>query len=97
MSCKWVEGRVPSIDPVVLRRRCAIPLEQVIAEDGRQQTHFRYPASGCRGIGDLWRRFAAKFPADVFQLRQQVVQIDSREKKVRRSIYDKRKYLFCFM
>uniref|UniRef100_A0A915D5P3 Amine oxidase domain-containing protein n=1 Tax=Ditylenchus dipsaci TaxID=166011 RepID=A0A915D5P3_9BILA len=49
MSCKWVKGRVPRIDPELIRQRSTASLQQLaFIEEQRNQTVFRYPAK-CKG------------------------------------------------
>ncbi|KAI1723830.1 flavin containing amine oxidoreductase domain-containing protein [Ditylenchus destructor] len=83
MSCKWVEGRVPRIDPDLIRRRCAISREQLALEEEMKETQtiFRYPAE-CKGIGEIWKRLVAAFPNEIFLFGQQVVNIDPIKKEV---------------
>ena len=76
-----MEGRVPRIDPVAIRHRCARPLDDVLREDRANCTVFRYPTN-CRGIGEMWRRFANKFPPAIFHLGENVTAIDVDQKEV---------------
>lgn len=78
MNCRWVEGRVPKIDLNLLKRRCKSPVDT--AEEEQDEITFRYP-SKCDGIGDLWKRFADKFPQKVFIYNTEVLNIDTSVKK----------------
>jgi hypothetical protein len=84
MGTRWLRGRVPLIDWAQLSRRCALPRAQLLAEDGQRQTAFRYPA-GCRGVGEMWQRFAgqSRFPAGTFRLGHRVIGIDPTARLVR--------------
>ena len=82
MGTSWLQGRVPLIDFGQLSRRCALSRAELLAEDGQRQTAFRYPA-GCRGVGEMWSRFAARFPRETFRLGHRVVSIDPVGKEVK--------------
>lgn len=81
MGTSWLQGRVPLIDTAQLARRCALERVELLAEDNQRPSAFRYPAQ-CRGVGEIWHRFAQRFPADTFQLGHRAISIDPLKKCV---------------
>uniref|UniRef100_A0A1I7Y142 Amino_oxidase domain-containing protein n=1 Tax=Steinernema glaseri TaxID=37863 RepID=A0A1I7Y142_9BILA len=67
MNCDWVVGRVPKPMPYEERKA---PLAV-----------FRYPAD-TKGIGEVWKRIARKFPQKMFHFDEEVVDIDRARKEI---------------
>jgi hypothetical protein len=82
MGISWLQGRVPLIDFDQLSRRSALPRARLLMEDGQRPTAFRYP-DGCRGVGEMWRRFGDRFGKEFFRLGHRVISIDPKEKSIK--------------
>jgi hypothetical protein len=82
MGISWLQGRVPLIDFGQLSRRSALPRARLLTEDGQRPTAFRYP-DGCRGVGQMWRRFGDRFGNEFFRLGHRVISIDPKEKSIK--------------
>uniref|UniRef100_A0AC34FDD3 Amine oxidase domain-containing protein n=1 Tax=Panagrolaimus sp. ES5 TaxID=591445 RepID=A0AC34FDD3_9BILA len=67
MNCKWVKGRVPKVDVESIHERSTLSLPEL---------------PDCIGMGELWRRVAAKFPQHYFSFNSEVTKIDTETKQV---------------
>ncbi|KAI6175213.1 Amino-oxidase domain-containing protein [Aphelenchoides fujianensis] len=81
MNTQWAEGRVPKLNFEQIRSKCKTKAEE--EEDERADlSDFRYPAD-CKGMGELWRRFAESFPQSAFMFDTEMTSIDLDTKRLR--------------
>uniref|UniRef100_A0A0K0E0Y8 Amino_oxidase domain-containing protein n=1 Tax=Strongyloides stercoralis TaxID=6248 RepID=A0A0K0E0Y8_STRER len=77
MSNEWVYGRVPKVEINKLKK---------LNDKSKNTTTFRYP-SGCKGVGEVWKKIAEKYPKNYFKLSCEVFEIDPTLKTI--SIFNK--------
>uniref|UniRef100_A0A0N4ZTL0 Amino_oxidase domain-containing protein n=1 Tax=Parastrongyloides trichosuri TaxID=131310 RepID=A0A0N4ZTL0_PARTI len=71
MSNEWVSGRVPKVEINKLKN----PLNENLDNKYENMTTFRYP-SGCKGVGEIWKKISEKYPEEYFKLSSEVTEID---------------------
>ncbi|VDN06054.1 unnamed protein product [Thelazia callipaeda] len=82
MNTSWAIGRVPCINLASIESLCGRSRHELEMNGSKSSLMcFKYPKE-LKGIGEIWKKIAERYPKSIFHLRERVKEIDVESKKI---------------